>query len=221
MTHSQLLILFSLLFLQIYLAHSYKNLTFSLPAGQSHSISEFNSSIAQPQFVNHSCYFSTASNTRSTIKVLTKNGRGYINGYPLQGDVELEISESTARYFFDVTKQEETPTLVFQNIGQSEISVICLLFQGLDYFIAKNSTTQILDQDSEHYPLQCRLFTVGKNVPLEIDYKDGFVSIAGQETKGTYYVNSLEFVYVVEGSSHFYQLKNTGNADVDLLCQNF
>lgn len=196
----------------------YQNLSFTIPANQHHIISEFNAS-EHPQFINHSCTFSAQSHT---ILRVTADSHTYINGRPLQGDVELQISNGSVRYFFDVTAQQnQTPSLVFQNLGNEEIQVICLLFRGFDYFIGKGQVAVIQDQESSHYPLQCRLFTIGQNVPVEFQYSDGSIWVAGGQATGIKPVNGLDFVYVVEGKSHYYQLKNAGDVDVDLLCQNF
>lgn len=196
----------------------YQNLSFTIPVNQHHIISEFNAS-DHAQFINHSCAFSTQNHT---ILRVTADSHTYINGRPLQGDVELQISSGSVRYFFDVTAQQnQTPSLVFQNLGNEEIQVICLLFRGFDYFIGKGQVTVIQDQESSHYPLQCRLFTIGQNVPVEFQYSDGSIWVAGGQATGIKPVNGLDFVYVVEGNSHYYQLKNAGDVDVDLLCQNF
>lgn len=210
--------LICLLALILPLCFSYQNLTFTIPASEHHIISEFNAS-DHAQFINHSCAFSAPSHS---ILRVTSNSHSYINGRPLQGDVELQISSASARYFFDVTAQQnQTPSLVFQNLGNEQIQVTCLLFRGFDYFIGKGQVTTIQDQESSHYPLQCRLFTVGQNVPVEFQYSDGSIWVAGGKASGVQAVNGLDFVYVVEGESHYYQLKNAGDVDVDLLCQNF
>ena len=211
------LIVFSLLFTLLY---GFETVSFSLPPGQSHVFTSFNQSIIHPQFVNHSCEFSTLSG-ESSLYVSVFKGTGYVNGYPLD-ELQITVNESPLFYFFDVTNTENPefiPGLVFKNEGSNNISVTCRLFSGLDYFIPQGSEIVMQDPEYDHYPLQCRLFTLGKNVPLEVTTQgSGFISW-GSHTSG--YVNHLDFGYVVDGSSTTFTLKNNGNADVDLLCQNF
>ena len=220
MTLSQL---FLLLLLHLSLTYAHKNLNMTLQPSQSHESSDFNTSESHPQFANYSCVFSASH--ESTLKVLIAHGEGYVNGYPLHGDLEITLStDSHLSYFFDIMKRTgPQPELVFENVGNNEISLQCYIKQGLDYYAGKGTTVDIVDGNSEHYPLQCRVFTIGKNIPLNITSSSGFVWISNQSGEGVVYVNSGDFAYVVEGDSavHEYKISNNGEWDVDVLCENF
>jgi len=216
----------TLIFLSLFLVFlsAYENITISLVPGQTHLFSDFNSSIIHPQFVNHSCVLSTSSG-QSSLQVSIFKGTGYVSGYPIENDIEITINEAPLHYFFDVTNAlnpEFASGLLMRNIGDIDIKVSCLLFHGLDYFIPQGAEITLQDTEEVHFPLQCRLFTLGKNVPLNVETTgSGYIRLANQQASGTIYVNHLDFGYVVDGSQTTFKLKNEGNADADLLCQNF
>ena len=204
--------------------YAYEVIDFSLAPGQSHLFSDFNQSIVQPQFANYSCQLSTSSG-ESSLFVDVFKGTGYVSGSPLE-KLEITLNESPLHYFFDLANTlnlEYIPGLLFKNQGNNNINVNCNLKRGVDFLIPQGTEITMEDRESDHYPLQCRLFTLGKNVPLEISTQgNGYIYWGGNSGDGnTVFVNHLEFVYLISGSSTTFGIRNNGNADVDLLCEYF
>lgn len=214
-------LLFSLLCAVLY---SHEPIELALAPGQSHLFSDFNQSILQPQFANYSCKLFTSSG-EAPLFVDVFKGTGYVSGSPLE-NLEITLNESPLNYFFDLVNtqnQEYIPGLLFKNQGNSNINLSCWLKRGLDFLIPQGAEILMQDPENDHYPLQCRLFTLGTNVPLEISTEgNGYIYWAGNPRESNHViVNHLDFVYVVSGSSTTFRIRNNGNADVDLLCEYF
>ena len=200
--------------------YAYEVIEFSLTSGQSRLFSDFNQSIVQPKLTNYSCELSTSIG-ESSLFVDVFKGTGYVNGSPLE-HLEITLNESPLLYFFDLVNtlnQDYIAELLFKNQGDNNINFYCKVGRGLEYLIPQGTEITMKEEEINHYPLKCRLFTLGRMVPFEISTQGDGYSYWGGYRRDSVHVNHLNFVYFVGGSNTTYIIKNNGNADVDLLCE--
>ena len=192
------------------------NLNLLLLPGESYQFSDIKPSIGQPPFTNYSCAFHTIDYSQETsVLVEVSKGTGYVNGSPFE---QVEITDFPIRRNFfsivNILNLESIPGLLIKNQGNKGVNVNCDVYKGIDFFIPQG--TEITMQDYKH--LFCRLYTVGRNVPLEISIEGNGYIYWGGYRRNRVHMNNLDYVYVVDGSNTTFIIKNNGNADVDLLC---